>query len=144
MIFKASQKLIGKTEARSNHPSKDGGERHSRRNLTDHGAVTLSTWLNAKDRLHEVSQWEGKRGPGGKKCLAYVRAQLQRHLPAPCTTADISQAFPGQIHARNTSATKSGPFVFLTMLVHLCFLATALCKPFCSVLHLTFPWQLRH
>lgn len=155
MTFKASQEwrlskesFIWKTEARSNHPSKDGGEWHSRRNLTDlatdYGAVAFPTWLNAKDRLHKVTQWEGKREAGGKKCLAYVQAQLQRHLSAPCTTADISQAFPGWIQAHNTPATKPGPFVFPTTLVGLCFLSTAPCKPFCSVLHLTSPWQLRH
>lgn len=111
---------------------------------TDHGAVTLPTWLNAKDRLHKVTQWEGKRGAGGKKCLAYAWGQLQRHLPAPCITAGISQAFPGWIQARNTPAAKPGTFVFSTTLVCLCFLPTALCKSFCSVLHLTYHWQLGH
>lgn len=114
ITFKASQEwklckesFIWKTEVRSNQPSKDGGEWHSRRNLTDlatdHGAVTLSTWLNAKDRhgqartgkdRHSSPPLEGKKGARGKKCLACVRAQLLRHLPAPCTIADISQALP--------------------------------------------------
>lgn len=100
MIFKApwegrlsKESFIWEAEARSNHPSEDGGKWHSNRDLTDpatdHRAVMLSMQPNVKDRLLKVTQWEGKKRAGGKKCSEHVRAEPQRPLPTPCTTGNF-------------------------------------------------------